>query len=391
MARTACPFCFRKVDTSRLAFQCTNRGNQTCALETDEKRMTIAESSALSYKTFTVGSEHKGDEATCPSCGGVCTRRACPECHTAVPIDFVDSDSPMVGIVGSKNAGKTVWMTILVKQLREEIGRQFGAAVRMATDAADSSDTPEAYKKDREDSLFEAGNLPGGTDQNSVQRRRSVVMQWQGTRANLLGRQTPHTTLLSFVDSAGEDLNSLADTFTLRYLTVCDGLVVALDPFALPGARARITLPESAYGDASDPLQVIERITELLRVELKVKKNKKIKLPVAIVFTKIDAFFPTMAPGNPVMRTTPKQPAYAEGDGLEVHEHMRALLHDWRADDIDRHLAFNCADFRFFGVSALGAEPNYDARQVAAGGVRPHRTADPLLWLLAKEKAVTKA
>jgi hypothetical protein len=186
-------------------------------------------------------------------------------------------------------------------------------------------------------------------------------------------------------------MNSLADAFTLQYLTVCDGLMVALDPFALPGARARITLPPAAYEDLSDPLAVIERITEILRSELKVKKNKKITLPVAIVFTKIDAFFQLMPAGNPVMRATAKQPAYVEDDGVEVHEHMRALLHEWSADDIDRHLQLNYADFRFFGVSALGAEPDYAAKQVAPGGVRPHRTADPLLWLLAKEKAVTKA
>ena len=52
--------------------------------------------------------------------------RACPQCHTALPIDFVDSESPMIGLVGAKGSGKTVLMTVLVKQLREVVGLRSG-------------------------------------------------------------------------------------------------------------------------------------------------------------------------------------------------------------------------------------------------------------------------
>ena len=54
-------------------------------------------------------------------------------------------------------------------------------------------------------------------------------------------------------------------------------------------------------------------------------------------------------------------------------------------------MQLNYADFRFFAVSALGAEPDYAAQSVAPGGVRPHRVEDPILWLLAKEGTVASA
>ena len=195
--------------------------------------------------------------------------------------------------------------------------------------------------------------------------------------------------MLSFVDTAGEDLNDLGTAFTLQYLSVCDALIITLDPFALPGARARLNLPQQAIQVDDDvPLDVVSRITELLRTEHKVKNKKKIKLPVAIVFTKIDAFYPSLDRQNPIMARPPGIPAYEEADGQTVHEHMLALMHEWNAADIDTHMRLNYSDYRYFGVSALGAEPDYAGGVVAPGGVQPHRVEDPVLWLLSKTRTV---
>ena len=57
---------------------------------------------------------------------------------------------------------------------------------------------------------------------------------------------------------------------------------------------------------------------------------------IAIVFTKIDAFYQTLDPGNPIMASAPALPAYDETDGQQVHEQMRALLTEWDASSLDR-------------------------------------------------------
>jgi hypothetical protein len=207
-----------------------------------------------------------------------------------------------------------------------------------------------------------------------------------------MGRSSIKSTMLSFVDAAGEDLNAVATAFTLQYLSVCDGLIVVLDPFALPGARAMLNLPDAAIQVEEDvPLDVVANITEMLRVEHNLKKKQKISIPIAVVFTKIDAFFPTLDRGNPLMTTAPAVPAYDSGDGAAVHENMLALMHQWNAQDIDTHVKLNYSDYRYFGVSALGAEPDYENLKVAAGGVRPHRVEDPVLWLLSKTRTVRTA
>lgn len=389
MSQVACPFCFRKVDTSKLAYQCTGHGPKPCEKAEDELRVAMTGNHAPSFPTFAAPPE-RGKQPICPTCAGIAKRRACPACHTAVPIGFVDSDSPMIGLIGSKGSGKTVLMTVLVKQLRETVGRQFTAAIKLTTDNPDGLGGLEAYKAHREDALFERGSLPTKTDWANVGNRRiPLVLEWQGTKTNILGKNVPQTTILSFLDTAGEQLNSLEETYSLDYIAACDSLIIALDPFAIPGARAKLNLPEKAIQSTDGtPLHVIEHVTQMLRVELSVKNNKRIKLPVAVVFTKMDAFYRLMDRGNSIMNPPDRLPVYQETDGQAVHEQMRALLYDWNANDIDIHMSLNFDKFRFFGVSALGAEPDYAQETAAPGGIRPHRVEDPLLWILSKEGTI---
>jgi hypothetical protein len=379
---TACPFCFHKIDSSNLAFQCSGRGHEDCVKETDEARIKLTGNHAKTFLTF-MPEKGRASSAICPKCGGEAKRRACPVCHTALPLDFVGSKNPMVGLVGSKGSGKTVLMVVLVKQMREVIGRRYDADIRIATDNPDGQQGLSTYKENREKPLFSGRTLPQGTSQLAARQYATpIVLRWRSRKS----------TMLSFVDSAGEDLNDTETVFTLQYLSVCDSLIIALDPFALPGARARLKLPEAATQVDDDvPLDVVSRITEILRTEHKVKDRKKIGIPVAIVFTKIDAFYQTLDQHNPIMATAPALPSYNNADGEAVHEHMRALLDEWGADDIDRHMRQNYGDYRYFAVSALGAEPDYTTGQVAAGGVQPHRVEDPVLWLMSKAGTVKSA
>ena len=179
------------------------------------------------------------------------------------------------------------------------------------------------------------------------------MLRWRQESARLVGGRSLRSTVLSFVDTAGEDLNDIDTAFTLEYLSVCDALIITLDPFALPGARARLNLPKEAIQVDDDvPLDVVSPDhRDCCAPKRKISNKKRIKLPVAIVFTKIDAFYPTLDRQNPIMATAPALPSYENADGQAVHEHMLALLHEWNAADIDMHMRLNYTDYRYFGVS----------------------------------------
>jgi hypothetical protein len=382
--KTACPFCFSEIDSSNLGFLCSGQGNVPCKKpdKGDPERIKLTGNTALSYRYLPPDKKGK-DVARCDECHGETRRRACPECHTALPVDFVGTRTPMMGLVGSKGSGKTVLMTVLVQQLRSVIGRRFGADISIATDNPDGMQSIGAYMKGREKALYNDGRLPDGTF-TLAQRgfATPIVLRWRAKKS----------TMLAFLDSAGEDFQDDETAQSLRYLTACEYLIVALDPFSLPGARARINLPKEAHDEDDipddDSIYALRRVTNRLRTQLGITggSKKKISMPVAIVFTKIDAFFPGLEEGNQIMATAPATPvpAYNETDGATVHELMKTLIAEWDAHEIDSLMTQNYDNYRYFGVSALGAQPDYARAQVAKGGVQPHRVEDPVLWLMSK-------
>jgi hypothetical protein len=120
----------------------------------------------------------------------------------------------------------------------------------------------------------------------------------------------------------------------------------------------------------------------MLRATHEGNPRRKIRIPVAVAFVKVDALFPILGDNSPILRLPATRPSYDDDDGLAVHEHVRSLLYAWGADDVDAHLASNYTRYRYFAVSSLGAPPDYGRFTVDRAGVRPFRVEDPLLWLL---------
>ena len=163
-----------------------------------------------------------------------------------------------------------------------------------------------------------------------------------------------------------------------------DGLVLLLDPWQLPGAADRIDVPRSKITGAAPPLEVLGALTDMLRLAHGVKARRKIPVPLAVVFAKMDAFYPVLGPDHPLMRPAKTGRGYDDVAGNETHEHVRALLHEYAADDIDSLLEHNYTRFRYFAVSALGGAPDYARDGVDDDGVHPFRVEEPLLWLLGR-------
>jgi hypothetical protein len=387
MATVACPYCYHPIDQGKLAYQCLGRGvpgGPRCTKREDELRQQLTNVRTAMYPTFVPQPRHPFErprQAACPHCGGLTGVRACPACHTPLSSTFAESRSPLVGMVGGKGAGKTVYLSVLHHELRTTVRRRFQADIRLTGDQQGGAGSPRQWLENYEEQLFTQGRLFEQTAGALNGLRTPVVIEWRQPKRRL-GIETFATTVLSFYDAAGEDLTSQDRVHTQAYLGVANGLVLLLDPWQLPGAMERIDVPAAAVRDAEPPLEVLNRITELLRVAHQVKASKRVKVPLAVVFAKMDAFFPVLGGNHPLLVKPAALPGYDESAGQDTHEHVRAMLHEYGADDIDAHLMHNYATFRYFAVSALGAEPDYASREVDAGGVQPFRVEEPLLWLL---------
>ena len=389
MRRLACPYCYHRIPASRLWYQCSGQsapGYRPCSKSHDPDRVRetgirVQTRPAFGPRRTLIPAPLPAlipapRKESCPDCHAESGIRVCPCCHTPLSVNFSASTSPLIAMVGAKNTGKTVYLTVLSHELRTALRRRFDADVRLSGDHPVSvSGAVNSMYTNR--TLFEqtAAALDG--------RREPLVFEWRQER-QLLRWTWFRTSFLSFYDTAGEDLINQQGVHDLRYLEAADALILLLDPFMLPQAVDRIHLPQAAVESGEPTIEVLTRVTEKLRVTHGVRASRKIPIPVSVAFSKIDAFFDVLGSDHPLLRTPPPVPAYHEVSGQSTHEHMRALLHEWGADDIDTHLRFNYANFRYFAVSALGAQPDYGTRTIDARGIRPHRVDEPLVWLLSR-------
>ena len=383
--RIVCPYCYNSFAEKQIEFRCAGRpgphGTQ-CQTKRDDVLV------RLTGRATPVPPAFKGNgrqlRATCPGCGGATNYRICPLCHSRLPVHFGKVESRLIAMVGAKQSGKTVFMTVLVHELMNEVGRRFDAAVVGADDETIRKfDRDYDHKLYRDKALFDTtktATARGGWVEPLVFRLTLRQPRWPASA------REQHT-ILSFFDTAGEDLAS-QDSVDLnaRYLTSADGIILLLDPLQMRGARERArpgtVLPDDAGAGFDRPVNVLSRVTELLRATKTRRPADKIKTPVAVTFSKIDAIGYTFELGSPLNREPADVQYFDSRDSLAVHAEIQALLHDWDGSQIDQILHHSYATFRYFGLSALGEIPA--SAEKLSDVPKPYRVQDPFLWLLSE-------
>ena len=335
--------------------------------------------------------------AVCPRCGDVSTTRICPVCHSQLPVHFGKVRSRLIALVGAPESGKTVFLTVLVHELMHRVGEQFNAAIGGADDS-----TLHRFADDYEQPLYRDARLLASTRIAGV----PIVFRFTTTgsgrfgpggrlgrlaRGRRFGAGDPQHTLLSFFDTAGEDLRSRQSMeHNVRYLAAADGILLLLDPLQMRGARGLAApgtrLPKPALPE-DQPAAVLQKITDLLLAKGGIAPVERVGKPLAITFSKMDALLGSLKETSPLLRPPPSAPYFDDRDSLAVHTEIQRLLGRWEGSRIDQiaQLHYHC--YRYFGVSALGETPTRDNR-VSPRGIRPYRVADPFLWILAELGAI---
>ncbi len=175
----------------------------------------------------------------------------------------------------------------------------------------------------------------------------------------------------------------------MTYLLATNGIILLLDPFSFPGNAGRGSAAKDQRVETA-PENVLHAITEVMRQNEATKHNRKIKQPVAIVISKIDAFWSDIPENNPIRRPSSSLGYYDEAEGASVHDHIASMVSHWGGDGLLTMLETNYENYRFFGLSALGSEPDYAMQRVDERGLMPHRVAEPLLWLMAQRGFLPK-
>lgn len=395
--RLYCPYCYEDFAEQQIEFRCSGsvgRGGKRCAAEVDPVLRAHMGLTGALPPVFTA--DGRQTSAPCPKCAATSTTRVCPVCHSQLPVRFGKMPSRMIALVGAKQSGKTVFMTVLLHELMYDLGDQLRATIAGADD-----NTRHRFASEYEKPLYRESLMLPPTPTAGLQNRVPLVFRFIRGSASDPGRAfwpgrsgggSPQHTLLSFFDAAGEDLKSqLSVEQNLRYLAAADGIILILDPLKMPGAPAAAgtgTGPAAARDADDHPATVLANITDLLLAKAPGEKPDLIRKPLAIVFAKMDQFLPGLSRTSPLLQPPSRTAHLDERDSAAVHQEIGRLLGQWEGHRIDRFAQDHYRTYRYFGVSALGETPTADNR-VSPRGIRPLRVADPFIWTLAQLGAIS--
>ena len=306
----------------------------------------------------------------------------CPKCGGELPLNIGTAKSYPIAIIGAKETGKSNYVAVLINQLKNEIGRSFNCALMACGDK-----TLNRYRTEFYDPLYRHRTCVRGSDAGDVDPLiYSLIFQRKG---GLFKKAVNDAVSLTFFDTAGENLNSLASMQTFnRYLYHSSGIILLLDPLQLPTVRdelqGKIRLPE----ENTDVNTILNRTIEIIRTGSGLTDlSKKIDIPIAIAFTKIDAVDELLDPASCLKNDSShiRKGVFDKIDFQDANNEMQSLVESWLGMELYQTVSTQFSNFAFFGLSALGSNPDMDNK---IPKFRPFRVADPFLWILSQEQII---
>jgi hypothetical protein len=201
------------------------------------------------------------------------------------------------------------------------------------------------------------------------------------------------TYTFSIFDGAGEDHeNILTNSSQCRYIAVSEAIMFLIDPMILQSVQMSLSrdVSQKSTGTVGErgqnSVNIVNDIAHFIKISCGLKPDALIKIPVAVIFTKMDTLMNDFK-NRPVAMQSPHgvNGFFNQSDARAVDNDIRSWLDASGESSIITALRANFSDFRFFGVSSFGSVPITKDRLAP---VLPHRVLDPILWLFAKKKFI---
>lgn len=386
-----CPYCFNRHKIHDVQFACSD---EKC-LEADQvyanywgyhimKRPTITDAPAPSGLSFL--NPKMSSQIDCRTCNKTTYNRVCPTCHSNLPTTISDYEDYIIAVIGAKQAGKSHYIAVLIDEIINNIGNAYNCYLKPEND-----ETITRYNRQFRDPIYKDKTVlnvtkSAATDPN-VKRPLLYTLTFSG------GGMGTKVITLSFFDTAGEDLKAedIMEKHT-KYICNSAGVICLLDPLQLPEVRNQILkknphTPLPAENNEADGLDILIRTTNLIRNTLRIKASKKIKIPLAVSFSKTDAIEPLLDPTSKLLQPSRHTATnnFNVADFYAINDEMKALVQGWTKGNIPNLLEHHYQDYAYFGISALGHTPS---KNIQIHVVKPNRVEDPFLWLLWKNGVI---
>lgn len=293
----------------------------------------------------------------------------CPRCNHRLEGEDPLFRPMLLPVIAGRSAGKTVFQVSLLMQLLKRQDRNKCTLAFVVPD--------DQYEYETAAQMFNQGHiLPQTLD------RLPKALQMNYT-AN--GRKLR----IHMYDAAGEAYEVEEGLQQLTYLEHCHGIFLLIDPFSIEAVHQRFdnelkTRPGDATPCDASPEDVYSRLIEFLQQQEVRSGTRKVRIPLALVITKRDAFGLDQEIGAAALREAQKREyqqarkEQREARTIDPSEIVRQWLCDHNLEGLILNIEGQFSQCRYFACSALGRMPSRQAGHAFS----PRDVEAPFDWLI---------
>jgi hypothetical protein len=288
----------------------------------------------------------------------------CPDCQQLLDRLHTESRKAFVPIFGGPSVGKSAYLFAAVREFLDETVPELGLTASFL-DASTEGDFNRVQQG------FARGRTP---DKTTAKLPRAINLR--------LAPPGGSPWVLYLYDPAGEAFDGREDLVEHKYQGYLSGLVFLIDPFSIPAVAAdyrdRLPAVEGQLKPSLLPVEdVLSRIVINLEEHFELDKKARVKVPVAVVIGKVDAFDLEGRIGETALAARLKA-SPTTADPVSTRDQLiREQLVAWEMGDFVQQLESRFSRVRYFTCSSLGRMPDETGRSF-----QPRQVLDPLMWIL---------
>jgi hypothetical protein len=363
---TICPFCFNKVALTELKCECIEGHTESTGTPIEFFQQRV--------------------KCKVKSCGKDIIHFRCPRCEAKLPKSILHTENLLFSIIGVSDSGKTNYITVMLEELNKASNLKFA----LFSQNVETRNHQRANYKE----LYENHKKPEMTSSGTQMPQIWGIKKLEQNFIQKLCKEVSAYTFIIY-DGAGEDHEQITENPSLcKYIAISKAMMVVIDPMILHSVKRsldRDIYDKSTGGGISEDndknsIDIVNGIADFIRDACGLRIGAQVKVPVAVIFTKMDALMDEFKNRTVSMPSPHVNSGYFDyTDAREVDKDIREWLSVKGEYAFINALKSNFTDFTFFGISSYGDLP---VSKNELKPIRPHRVLDPILWLFAKNKYI---
>lgn len=286
----------------------------------------------------------------------------CSECKQLLDRQHIETRRIFIPILGGASAGKSAFLFSAVRELIDKSSTDYG----LNTEFIDSS--TESDYKSVEKKLF-SGRVPDKT-LNTVPKAFNLA----------LTKKKKTRCLLYLYDPAGEAYQNTDSLSSQRYLEYLSGMILIIDPFSITAVKEqykqKLNSNKTINPSALQVSDALARVLLTMEESFGLSTTSKIKNPLAVVLSKVDAFDLDLKIGRRSIKKIQEKSPHLSYESIR-NELIINQLDDWGESGLLQQLNIRFNNIKFFSCSSLTRKSSH-----AGSGFKSVDVLEPLQWIL---------